>query len=248
MSPFSIPGWNISEIKNPNGTRELIGQKQKNVSKNPKSFFKVLLKTVIIFPLLVSPVLFILSKQSNIKDYFMTFASNTVSSKKSTPQLNENNNVVNKTVTEKKTKNAQTKNVVEQKAIQPVTASVVIKDYSGSKPWEAFNIIKNDLKTTDNKKVLNSLFDYLSSFKIESNGNNRSLATVWKTKYGSVKNVSELFSYVINTSGNVKCYTVKTSTGKYWNEVNISGTTIIYDILNKKVSTDSSSYQNGYKY
>lgn len=32
-SPFSIPDWNISEIKNSNGTRESVGQKQKNVSK-----------------------------------------------------------------------------------------------------------------------------------------------------------------------------------------------------------------------
>ena len=73
--------------------------------------------------------------------------------------------------------------VVEQKSKQPVKLPAVIKDYSGNKPWEAFNMIKTDLKTTDNKKVLDSLFDYLCTFSISAN--NQGLAAVWKNRCGS---------------------------------------------------------------
>ena len=181
-------------------------------------------------------------------------ANNINSSNETTTVPIENNNVVNKkvitvnkTLTEEKQKNTPTKNVVEQKSKQPVKLPAVIKDYSGNKPWEAFNIIKAELKTTDNKKVLDSLFDYLSSFKIDST-TNQGLAAVWKNKCASDKTIAELFSYIVNSGSNLKCYTVKTKTGKYWNEVNISGTTIIYDISNKKVTSNNSDYQNGYKY
>lgn len=254
MNVFSIPGWNISEIKNPNGIWELIGQKQKNILKKPKTFSKVLLKTLIMLPLLVFSTLFITNKQPTIKRYFTNFASNIISNETSTTST-ESNRFVNKdvvtvykTTAEEKTKNTQTKNVVGSKGIQPVIVPVVIKDYSGNKPWEAFNIIKTDLKTTDNKKIIDSIFDYLCSFEIDSNANNQSLATAWKTKFGSGKTIAELFSYVVNSGSSLKCHTVKTNTGKYWNEVNISGTPIIYDISNKKVTKDNSNYQDGYKY
>lgn len=252
-SPFSIPGWNISELKNPNGTRESVGQKQKNVSKKAKTFSKILLKSLIILPFFGFTVLFITNKQTAIKNYVTNFASNITLSDKSPTIKTENNNVVNKEVitvnkteTEENQKNIQTKNVVEQKSKQPVKLPAVIKDYSGNKPWEAFNMIKTDLKTTDNKKVLDSLFDYLCTFSISAN--NQGLAAVWKNRCGSSKTISELFSYVVNSSGSsVKCYTVKNE-GRFWNEVTISGTTIIYDIPNKRIARDNSDYQNGYKY
>jgi len=241
MNVFSIPGWNISEIKNPNGIRELIGQKQKNILKKPKTFSKILLKTLIMLPLLAFSTLFITNKQPTIKRYFTNFASNIISNETSTTST-ETKRFVNKDVV------TVDKTTAEEKGIQPVIVPVVIKDYSGNKPWEAFNIIKTDLKTTDNKKTIDSLFDYLCSFEIDSNANNQSLATAWKTKFGSGKTIAELFSYVVNSGSSLKCYTVKTNTGKYWNEVNISGTPIIYDISNKKVTKDNSNYQDGYKY
>lgn len=254
-SPFSIPGWNISEIKNPNGTREYIGYKQKNISKKSKSFFKTLLRTLIFLPLLIFTILFITNKQTYIEKYITTIANNINSSNKNTTITTENNNVVNKevktvnkTLTEEKQKNTPTKNVVEQKSKQPVKLPAVIKDYSGNKPWEAFNIIKAELKTTDNKKVLDSLFDYLCSFNVNSTANNQGLAAVWKNRCGSDKTIAELFSYIVNSGSSLKCYTVKTNTGKYWNEVNISGSIIFYDISNKKITKDNSDYQNGYKY
>ena len=256
MSPFSIPGWNISEIKNPNGTREYIGYKQKNISKKSKPFFKTLLRILIFLPLLTFTVLFITNKQTYIKNYISTIANNINSSNKNTTITTENINIVNKevltvnkTVTEEKHINTQTRDTVEYKSKQPVIVPVVIKDYSASKPWEAFNIIKAELKTTDNQKVLKSLFDYLSSFKIDST-TNQGLAAVWKNKCASDKTIAELFSYIVNSGSNLKCYTVKTKTGKYWNVVNISGTTIIYDISNKIVTKDKDNpdYQNGYKY
>lgn len=70
MNVFSIPGWNISEIKNPNGIWELIGQKQKNILKKPKTFSKVLLKTLIMLLLLAFSTLFITNKQPTIKRIF----------------------------------------------------------------------------------------------------------------------------------------------------------------------------------
>ncbi len=253
-SPFSIPGWNISEIKNPNGTCESIGHKQKNVSRNSKRFFKTLLKSIIILPLFAFTVLFITNKRTAINNYVTDFASNINSSDKNSISSTENNNVVNKevitvnkTLTEEKQKNTPTKNVVEQKSKQPVKLPAVIKDYSGNKPWEAFNIIKAELKTTDNKKVLDSLFDYLCSFNVNSTANNQGLAAVWKNRCGSDKTIAELFSYVVNSGSTLKCYTVKRNS-EYWNEVNISGTTIIYDIPNKRFARDNSDYQNGYKY
>ena len=248
-SPFSIPGWNISEIKNPNGTREFIGYKQKNVSKKLKTFSKILLKTLSILPLLTFTVLFITNKQTYIKNYITTIANSINSSNKNTTITTENVNkeviTVNKSVAEEEPKD---KNVVEQKASQTVIAPVVIRDYSENKPWSAFNILKADLKTTDNKKVLDSLFDYLCTFNIDSTTNNQGLAAVWKNKCGSAKTMAELFSYVVNSGSNLKCYTVTTKAGKYWNEIQISGTTIVYDISNKKITKDNSNYQNGYKY
>lgn len=253
-SPFSIPGWNISEIKNPNGTCESIGHKQKNVSRKSKRFFKTLLKSIIILPLFAFTVLFITNKRTAINNYVTDFASNINSSDKNSISSTENNNVVNKevitvnkTLTEEKQKNTPTKNVVEQKSKQPVKLPAVIKDYSGNKPWEAFNIIKAELKTTDNKKVLDSLFDNLCSFNVNSTANNQGLAAVWKNRCGSDKTIAELFSYVVNSGSTLKCYTVKRDS-EYWNEVNISGTTIIYDIPNKRIARDNSDYQNGYKY
>lgn len=251
-SPFSIPGWNISEIKNSNGTRESVGQKQKNVSKKARTFSKILLKSLIILPFFGFTVLFITNKQTAIKNYVTDFASNINLSDKNSISSTENDNVVNKEVTtvnrtetEEKQKNTPTKNVVEQKSKQPVKLPAVIKDYSENKPWEAFNMIKTDLKTTDNKKVLDSLFDYLCTFSISAN--NQGLAAVWKNRCGSDKTIAELFSYVVNSGSSLKCYTVKRNS-EYWNEVNISGITIIYDISNKKVTKDNSDYQNGYKY
>lgn len=253
-SPFSIPGWNISEIKNPNGTREAICHKQKNVSGKSKSFFRALLKTLIILPLLTFTVIFITNKHTLIKNYFSTFANNINSFNKHTTITAENNNIankevitVNKTVAEEKPKVTQPKNVVEQKAKQPVIVPVVIRDYSENKPWEAFNIIKADLKTTDNKEVLYALFDYLCSFNNNSTANNQGLAAVWKNKCGTDKTVAELFSYVVNSGSSLKCYTVKRNS-EYWNEVNIAGATIVYDISNNKVTSNNSDYQNGYKY
>ena len=252
MSPFSIPGWNISEIKkNPNGTFESICYKQKNISKKPKSISKFLLKALLILPLFA---FVIANKQTNIRNYVMSFANNITSSDKDSIISRENNNVknkglitVNKTVAEDKQKNTTTKKVVEQNAIQPVIVPVVIRDYSENKPWQAFNMIKAELKTTDNQKVLDSLFEYFCAFSISEN--KQGLAAVWKSKSGTNKTISELFSYVVNSSSSsLKCYTV-TGEGRFWNEVSLSGLTIIYDIPNKKIARDNySEYQNGYKY
>ena len=95
-SPFSIPGWNISEIKNSNGTRESVGQKQKNVSKKARTFSKILLKSLIILPFFGFTVLFITNKQTAIKNYVTDFASNINLSDKNSISSTENNNVVNK--------------------------------------------------------------------------------------------------------------------------------------------------------
>ena len=251
-SPFSIPGWNISEIKNPNGTCESIGHKQKNVSKKSKS--KFLIKVLLIIPLLAFIYIFISNKQLLIKNYITHFASNIASSDKSLIGSNENKKVVNKelitankTVAEDKQKNTTTKKVVEQNAIQPVIVPVAIRDYSEKKPWEGFNSIKADLKTTDDKKTLDALFDYLCTFSILEK-NQGGLAAVWKHKFGTIKNISELFSYVVNAGSGLKCYTVRTSTGQYWNEISINGVTTIYDIENKKVTKDKLNYQNGFRY
>lgn len=251
-SPFSIPGWDIKEMKNPNGTCESIGYKHKNISKKPKS--KFLIKVLLIIPLLAFIYIFISNKQTRINNYVTHFASNIASSDKNLICLNENKKVVNKelitvhkTVSEDKQKNTTTKKVVEQNAIQPVIVPVVIRDYSGNKPWQAFNMIKAELKTTDNQKVLDSLFDYLCTFGISEN--NQGLAAVWKRKSGTNKTISELFSYVVNSSGSsLKCYTVKNE-DNFWNELTLSGITIIYDIPNKKITKNNySDYQNGYKY
>lgn len=252
-NPFSIPGWNVTEIKNPNGTRELFGYKQKNTLKDTNTFFKVLLKVLLILLLLAFIVLVITNKQSHIKNYVTNVASNFISPSKSSSIetknrnfINEKNITINKTVEEEKSRNFKTNNNAKQKAMQPEEMPFEIKDYSNTKPWEAFNIIKAELKTTENKIVLDSLFNYLVTFSITAK--NQRLSLVWKNKSGSDKTISELFSYVVNSAGTpLKCYTVKNE-GRYWNEITFSGTTIIYDIPNKKITYNISDYQNGYKY
>ena len=94
-NPFSIPGWNVTEIKNPNGTRELFGYKQKNTLKDTNTFFKVLLKVLLILLLLAFIVLVITNKQSHIKNYVTNVASNFISPSKSSSIETKNRNFIN---------------------------------------------------------------------------------------------------------------------------------------------------------
>lgn len=79
-------------------------------------------------------------------------------------------------------------------------------------------------------RSINRTIKSLCSFNVNSTANNQGLAAVWKNRCGSDKTIAELFSYVVNSGSTLKCYTVKRNS-EYWNEVNISGTTIIYDII-----------------
>ncbi len=142
------------------------------------------------------------------------------------------------------------KPIEEKKAEQKENPQFVSgnKDYTIYKPWEALNIIQGEPNVNDEKSAIDALFKYFCTFETTSSAQNQSLASVWQVQKGSIKNVSELFSYVINASGNdFKCYTVKRG-DNYWNEIEINGKSFYYDISHKKVSTNNNSYTDGFRY
>lgn len=324
MDVFSIPGWDIKEIKEVNGIREISGRK-KNCVTSKKFFFRIfIILTIVVLGVLYSGKIFPIIKEhfkesvvylsSNEKQETIfegemleeqegmltilqvvedesnklgkpilanDISNNTYSSKQTVKEDNSseeirrsskmesgsnasNKEIFNQTVainqndSEESTKlsekiqSAPKNEVIEKIENEEILAvsAPFANDYSQAKPWEVLTIIKNDIHANDNTQVLEALFNYLVSFEFGSNSNN--LVAVWKTKKGSEKSISELFSYVVNASGLSginKCYTVTSSNGKYWNEIYFSpGNRIIYDIANNKITTSLEPYQNGIRY
>lgn len=248
---FKIDGFDIKHIKE---TNEFVGTlNKKNKTKKYRSLPKILINVFIFIPLIVLTVLFIVNKHLQIKNHFTKFATE----KEKIISLTEHEPVVKietasisqpvVTTSTKTKESVSTSKTIEKKELPH--SIVIQEDYTSCKPWEALNIMKKESNSDDEKQLIDSLFNYFCTFETVESKQNQSLATIWQVKRGSVKNLSELFSYVINSSRTgIKCYTVKGGDNRFCNEIEIEDKKIIYDIAHKKITTDNNLYANGFRY
>lgn len=248
---FKIDGFDIKHIKE---TNELVGiSNKKNKIKKCSSLPKILINVFIFIPLIVFTILFIENKHLQIKNHFIKFET----AKEKILSLTEYEPVVKiettsisqpvETTSTKTKESISSSNTIEK---QELPQSIILqKDYTSCKPWEALNTMKKESHSDGEKQLIDSMFNYLCTFEKVESKQNQSLATIWQIKRGSVKNLSELFSYVINSSrSGIKCYTVKSEDNRFWNEIEIEDKKVIYDIAHKKITTDNNLYTNGFRY
>jgi len=235
-----LDGWDIKQIKHDNDKFfETVGIR----NKNKKNFWITCIRIAVLIPLIIFCIMVVKNKpvEPLVEKTIVEQAVAEAPAVKTSVAKKEVDNAVEKKsapVQERAPGSTQVKEIPK-----PV---VVLRDYSSCKPWEAFVVIKKENFLSDDKAVVDYLFNYFCTFEVKESPNN--FATTWKSKTGNQKTICELFSYVINSSrSGLKCYTSQKG-DSVWNVIKINNTEYVYDISNKKSTSDSGNYKDAYKY